>query len=307
MGKRCMDLSDELWQMPEHKLYRDLQEVDISIEIFHRNYVAFDTLLTFLASDERADRLFVVRNHDRFLQAGKEVVLYLHNYVASALSLVDHSRNVYEGRLNKSIQPFPGYKERIDKEFDNDPLARFVLCLRQYCQHHKAPSINVLMTYSGERFVKKVQLPLSSLLTFTRWNSKAKAYLSTIEDGVDIQQVATKYHDKVMAFHQWVQERHEEIYAEDFQRFREKEREVLLLQLEINVEHHLLAISKGNNFLKRLDVFTHVLSSEDFAQLEQESLTLHEQACLAITLYEQKLGISLPEKIKEKIFHLYEE
>ncbi len=307
MGQRCMSLSDELWQMPEHKLYRDLQEVDISIEIFHRNYVAFDTLLTFLASDERADHLFVVRNHDKFLQAGKEVVFYLHNYVASALSLADHARNLYEGRLNKSIQPFPGYKERKDKEFVDDPLARFVLCLRQYCQHRKAPSISVLMTYSGERLVRKAQLPLSSLLTFTGWNSKAKAYLSTIEDDVDIQQVATIYHDKVMAFHQWVQERHEKIYAEDFQRFREKEREVLLLQLEINVEHHLLAISKGNNILKRLDIFTHVLSSEDFARLEQGSLTLHEQACLAITLYEQKLGVSLPEKIKEKIFRLYEE
>ena len=97
------------------------------------------------------------------------------------------------------------------------------------------------------------------------------------------------------------------IYAEDFQRFREKEREVLLLQLEINIEHHLLAISKGNNTLKRLDVFTHVLSSGDFARLEQEPVTLHKQACLAITLYEQRLETSLPEKIKEKIFQLYEE
>ncbi len=307
MGRRCMDLSDELWQMPEHKLYRDLQGVDISIEIFHRNYVAFDTLITFLSSDQRADRLFVVRNHDKFLQAGKEVVFYLHNYVASAVSLVDHSRNLYEGRLNKSIQPFPDYEERVKREFKRDPLARFVICLRQYCQHYKAPGISVLMTYSGERLVRKVQLPRDSLLTFTGWNSEAKAYLSTIEDGVDIQQVATIYHDKVMAFHQWVQEQHEKIYAEDFQRFREKEREVLLLQLEINIEHQLLAISKGNNILKRLDVFTHVLSSEDFARLEQESLTLYEQVCLAITLYEQKLGTSLPEKIKEKIFHLYEE
>ncbi len=74
-----------------------------------------------------------------------------------------------------------------------------------------------------------------------------------------------------------------------------------------HIEHHLLAISKGNNTLKRLDVFTHVLSSGDFARLEQEPVTLHKQACLAITLYEQRLETSLPEKIKEKIFQLYEE
>jgi hypothetical protein len=169
-------------------------------------------------------------------------------------------------------------------------------------------SIDVLMTDSGQlngRLARKIRLPLSSLLTLDDWHKKAKAYLRTIEDGVDIQQVATTYHDRVIAFHQWVQEWHEEIYAEDFQRFREKEREVLLLQLEINIEHYLLAISKGNNILKKLDVFTHVLSSEDFAKLEQDSLTVHEQACLAITLYEQQLEIALPEKIKEKIFQLY--
>lgn len=307
MGQRYVNLADELWEMPEFKRYRDLQEINISIEIFQRNYVALYTILTFLAQDERANHLFAVRNHDKFLQAGKEVVFYLHNYVASALSLADHSRNLYEGRLNKSIQPFPGYKERKDKEFKDDPLARFVLCLRQYCQHHKASSISVLSTYSGERWVRNVQLPLSSLLTFSGWNHEAKIYLSTVKGGVDIQQVATVYHDKVIAFHHWVQEQHEKIYAEDFHRFREKEREVLLLQLETNIEHYLLAISKGNNIMKRLDVFTHVLSSEDFVRLEQESLTAHEQASLAITLYEQKLGITLPERIKEKIFPFYEE
>jgi len=253
--------------------------------------------------------IFSVRNRDKLRRAGKEVVFYLHNYVASALSLRDHSRNVYEGRgrLSQLIQPFPGYQERVAKEFKHDPLTCFVERLRVYCQHYSAPSIGVLMTYSGGRMVRKVQLPLESLLAFNDWGEKAKAYLSTLEGDIDLQQVVTIYHEKVMTFHRWVQERHEEVYAEDFQRFREKEREVLLLQLEINIDHHLLAISKGNTIMKRLDVFTYVLSSDDFARLEQESLTLQEQACLAITLYEQKIEIALPEKIKEKIFHLYEQ
>ena len=307
MSRKCLDLSEELWQMPEHKLYRDMQGIDISISTFHNNYVILNGFLTFLTSDEQANHLFIIRNRDKFLEAGKHVVFCLHNYVASAQSLVDHSRNLYGGKLNKSVQQFPDYKERIKKEFACDPLARFVICLRQYCQHYKAPSIGVLTTNPDGRLARKVQLPLSSLLTFDGWNSEAKAYLRTIEGGVNIQQVATTYHDRVMTFHQWVQKRYEEIYAEDFQHLREKEREVLLLQLEIEVEHYLLAISKGNNILKRLDIFTHVLFSEDFAQLEQESLPLYKQACLAITLYEQKLGISLPKKIKEKIFQLYEE
>jgi len=293
--------------MPEHKLYQDLQGIDISISTFHSNYIIVDNFLTSLTSDERTSRIFLVRNRDKLLEAGRHVVFCLHNYVASAQSLVDHSRNLYEGKLNKTIQPFPAYKERVKKEFADDSLARFVICLRQYCQHYKAPSISVITTFPEGHPTRKIQLPLSSLLTFDRWNSEAKAFLSTIEGGVDIHQVATIYHDRVLAFHQWMQQQHERIYEEDFRRFREKERELLLLQLETNIEHYQLAVSKGNNVLQRLDIFTHVLFSEDFAQLEQKSLSLHEQACLAITLYERKLCISLPEKIKGKIFQMYKE
>jgi hypothetical protein len=308
LNRRCMELADELWLMPEYARYRELQSVDISIEIFHRNYVALNTILTVLASDTWLDHIFAVRNHDKLTRAGKEVVFYLHNFVASALSLRDHSRNVYEGRgrLKQLLQPFPGYKERVVSDFAHDPLVHFVERLRVYCQHYSAPRISIHMTYSGGRLVRKVQLPLDSLLAFNDWE-KAKAYLSTLEGDVDLQQVATTYHDKVLAFHRWIQEQHEKVYAEDFQRFRDKERGVLLLQLESNIEHHLLALSKGNTMLKKLDVFTHVLSSGDFAQLEKPSLTSQEQAHLAIALYEQKLEVPLPERIKERIFHLYEQ
>lgn len=311
MEKRCLDLSNELWNMPEYKLYRDLQGIDISISTFHNNYVILNEFLTFLTTDEQAHHLFTVRNHDKLHEAGSHVVLCLHNFVAAAQSLVEHSRNLYVGRLNKSIQLFSEYKERMNREFASDPLARFVICLRHYCQHYKAPSISVITTttFSDSSLVRKVYLPLDSLRTYDGWNSEAKAYMKTIDsNGVDIQQVAMIYHDRVMKFHQWVQERHEEMYANEFLRFRAKEREVLLLQLEIAVEHYLSSLSKGNSHLwNRLDIFTHLLFSKDFARLEQEPVTPYEQACLAIALCEQKLEISLPERVKEKIFQIYEE
>ncbi len=190
MGRQCIDLSDELWNMPEHKLYRDFQGIDISISTFHNNYVILNSFLTFLTSDERTNHLLAVRNRDKFLEAGRHVVFCLHNYVASAQSLVDHSRNLYEGKLNESIRPFSDYKERVEKDFAYDPLARFVICLRHYCQHYKAPTISILTTNPSGRLVREVQLPLTSLLTSDRWNSEAKTYLKTIEsNGVDIQQV----------------------------------------------------------------------------------------------------------------------
>lgn len=135
--------------------------------------------------------------------------------------------------------------------------------------------------------------------------AKAKVYLQTITKAVDIHEVATAYRDKVMAFYQWVQTRQDEIHANEFQRFRAKEKELLLLQLEDHIENYFAFRNNAGYPVTKHDVFLDVLSSEDFMQLEQPSLTGHEQAQLAIQLFEKKLA--LPDEIKEKIFRLYEE
>lgn len=162
--------------MPEYKLYQDFASLDLSIYTFHKNYVALNTILTFLASDERADLFFAVRNRDKLAQVGRDVVCYIHNYVASALSLIDHTRNLYN-KLYVPAQQFPDYQERVTAEFVQDPLAQFVVCLRLYCQHYKAPNITVETTYPNgfnARPVRRILLALTDLQTFDGWRPKQR-------------------------------------------------------------------------------------------------------------------------------------
>lgn len=305
-GQRIVELMQELWQMPEYILYQSVQGLDLSIYTFHKNYVALNTILTFLSSDERADLFFVRRNRDKLSAVGREVVCHIHNYVASALSLIDHTRNLYN-KLYAPGQQFPEYQTRVRAEFAQDPLAQFVVSLRQYCQHYKAPEITVETTYPNgfnARPVRRILLALSDLQTFDGWRPKAREYLQTITKAVDIHEVATAYRDKVMAFYQWVQTRQDEIHASEFQRFRAKEKELLLLQLDNHIENYFAFRNNAGYPTTKHDVFLDVLSSEDFTQLEQPSLTGHEQAQLAIQLFGKKLA--LPNELKKKIFRLYE-
>src|SRR2546427_6898263 len=69
-------------------------------------------------------------------------------------------------------------------QFECAPLSSII---RRGVLH--APHVSIHMTYSDGRFVRKVQLPLDRLLAFSDWE-KAKAYLTTLEGDVDIQQVA---------------------------------------------------------------------------------------------------------------------
>src|SRR5260370_6462808 len=304
-GQSIVNLMHELWQMPEYQLYHDLRGLDISICTFHRNYITVDSLLTFLTSDERADFLFIVKNHDKLVEVGKEIVCALHNYVAAAQSLIDHSRIMYN-KLYLPAQQFPEYQERVTTEFAQDPLAQFVKCLRQYCQHYKAPNIDVQTTYPhgfNARPMRKVRLALSDLLTFDGWNATAKKYLQTVVEAVDIQQVATEYRDKVMAFYQWVQARQDEIHADEIKRFRAKEAELQLLKVVDRIDSYFAFASYRQR--PKHEVFLGILPSEDVDQLELVALAPHEQTQLPIRLLEQDFPLS--NEIQTQILRLYQE
>lgn len=304
-GETIVNLMEELWQMPEYTLFLELRGLDVSIHTFHKNYVALHTILTFLTSDERADPLFAAKNRDNLSEVGKDIVCYIHNYVASAISLIDHTRNLYK-KLYIPAQQFPEYQERVTKEFAQDPLAQFVKCLRQYCQHYRSPEISVRTTFPNgfnARPMRKIRLALSDLQTFDKWNAPAKKYLSSIEDAVDIHEVATVYLNKVMTFYQWFQSRQDEIHADEIKRFRAKEAELQVLKVDDRIDSYFAF--HGNMQTTKHDVFVGVLPSEDFHQLEQAALAPHEQAQLAIHLLEKYFPLS--DEIKQQIFRLYHE
>ena len=304
-GQTIVELMHELWQMPEYQLYQDLRGLEISIYTFHRNFTTLDGLLTFLTSDERADFLFIVKNHDKLVEVGKEIVCALHNFVAAAQSLIDHTRNLYN-KLYLPAQQFPEYQERVITEFAQDSLAQFVKCLRQYCQHYKAPEINVQTTFPQgfeARPTRKVRLALNDLRTFDGWNATAKKYLQTVEEAVDIQQVVNEYRNKVMAFYRWVQERQDEIHIDEIKKFRAKEATLQLLKVEDRIDSYFAYDSYRQR--PKLEVFLGILPSEDIEQLERTVLAPQEQAQLAIHLLEQHFPLS--NEIRAQIHRLYEE
>lgn len=69
-----------------------------------------------------------------------EIGRLLHNFVASSLSLIDHTRRVKRGLYTDSERE-NAYDQKLTAAFVNDPLSEFVKGLRQYCQivrfHHR--------------------------------------------------------------------------------------------------------------------------------------------------------------------------
>ena len=174
-GEKTIALIKEFRALPEYDLYMSLKGFSISLYIFNQNYAELNAMIEFLANNPEAEKFMDARNRDRLNNLLDEAIRLLHNFVAAAMSLVDHTRNIYD-KLYSKTGNFPDYQERINIEFANDPLVQFVHCLRQYCQHYKAPNISIKFSWKtgDEKLKKTIFLLKNDLKAFDSWNANAK-------------------------------------------------------------------------------------------------------------------------------------
>jgi hypothetical protein len=295
-------LMKELPDMPEYHLYVELQQFNNSIYIFDRNFDELHKLIQFLTNDPRVNELYWLENRDKLQMFSREVSRLLHNFVAAAMSLIEHTRRLDE-KLYRDRGRFPDYQKRVDKEFTHDPLARFVKDLRRYCQHRKLPilAFTSSLKSSKDRLTRTITLPREEIEAFDDWSADAKKYLNTIKDEVNILEVATSYRNKVIKFYEWFQLRQEEIHSEELKRFQQKEERLLLLMLEDNIDIYLA--NPGGIYKEREEVFLQLFSSREYEQLRSLPDHSRERPARAIELLEEHFIIS--DELKEKIYRLY--
>ncbi|MCC9167686.1 hypothetical protein [Pontibacter harenae] len=113
MSKRILDLHDELNQMPEFQLLEEIRHFGASITIFEGNYEQLKELLIIHNDPIKSQFLHSVRNREVLHAFQIEVIRLLHNYVAAAFSLVDHTRIHYR-KLYLSNNRFPEYQTEIN-------------------------------------------------------------------------------------------------------------------------------------------------------------------------------------------------
>lgn len=229
-GKDIIALHNELVAMPEYELMLRIKTFQDSLKIFTGNYNELRKLLLFHADMPKALPLWDVVNRDKLHAFQREVTRLLHNFVASAMSLIDHSRVLYR-ELYEPKGRFPEYKEELERRFTKNPLASFVVCLRQYFQHYKAPIVFSEMRWSRESptFDSKLKLNKVELEGFSSWKSPAKKFLAKQEDSIDLLNLVEEYYALVMDFYKWFGGRQEEIHSEEFERVDAKQRELAKL------------------------------------------------------------------------------
>jgi hypothetical protein len=185
----------------------------LSFEIFVGNYADLKRVLEYHDDPQSSKDLAPLRNRYQVDELYCNVRRYLHNYVASALSLVDHTRNLHK-EMSKDGRAIPTFKEEIERRFLKNGLVQFVQGLRNYFLHFSVPRVT-----SPQRFLNpepsRVYLLPSDLQRFSGWNGPAKSFLDERSYKVDLHQSIEEYFQQVHDFVNWFESEFRHVHAGD--------------------------------------------------------------------------------------------
>jgi len=180
-----------------------LQPVDVlsvSAYTFQGNYAELITFLGGAESNAGADPESLLR----------EISRLLHNFLASASTLVDHTRKM----ITVSYASAPDVQKAYNAEKQvlvDSPLQHFVKDLRNYTVHQQLPvtGINTQFTKesSSDRFTVSAEAYLDSgqLKGWQNWTTLSQQYLATAPAQISVRTVVEDYYALVNRLYTWLQ------------------------------------------------------------------------------------------------------
>jgi hypothetical protein len=183
-----------------------INQLRFSVSLLQRNYVELVVAIRHISSSRVAFEMAGVDDQWHRKEAMAEVLHLLHNYVASAKSLIDHTRRAYR-KLYVTDALIPDYQSEVNARFANDPLSQFVENLREMAQHYRLPRISLTRSFgggpSGSAMTTRLQLKTEDLREYREWSAPAQEFLRTAGATIDVLDLVESYHAHVAAFHTW--------------------------------------------------------------------------------------------------------
>jgi len=200
--------------------------------VFSRNYRELKKLLDSVQSPEKTLDLWNLKNREKLNIVINEVVRLFHNYLASAKTLVEHTRILIRAWY-KEEDFFQEYEEQIEIRFIKNSLAGFIEGLRNYSLHYTLPLANAEMKINFEQGGKNPSLDFTfvlhkrDLLYWSDWPKKAKPFLDTAEDEISINGIVEEYFLIVKKFHIWLYDRLMQIHSKDLEWLKEMNKKII--------------------------------------------------------------------------------
>jgi len=186
------------------KIANRIRPVDISYYIFNQNCEELKQFLVAYSKPEVALEISRVENRRKLDAFLKEVMRRLQNYLASAMSLVDHTfllvRDLYKGT------PFEKeYHCERNRRFTESPQPQFVQQLRKYALHQSIVDAAAITSWSrDEPLDTSIKLHIETLRTWKGWKGRAMEYVKTAPNDIKLLDLVEAYAAEVREFYEWL-------------------------------------------------------------------------------------------------------
>ncbi len=231
-----LQVERELLAMPEKRIQDEIDSIQITVYVFLQNQRAILDFLSWCEHDPANQDLMYLASKKKKEWVSRELTRLLHNYVASAKSLVDHTR----GSCQRLYAPgdFPEYEAEIKRRFAKEPLVQFVQGLRNLLMHVRPPAVMFRFDIGDEfkTITRRLGLTRRDLDSWEGWTAPARAYLKAADDFLHLAEIIGGYAERMRDFYHWFDERQYELCGDEIERFRAKGVELAVLRLEHEID-----------------------------------------------------------------------
>lgn len=215
-------------------ILNEMKSLKSSIYVFNTNYNELNLRLTDLK-----------QFNDKKNNINLENKRLIHNFLCSAITLIDHTR-IYISNLHKEII-FNEYQLEVEKIFIQNSLCCFVKDFRQYLQHYKLPEIS--FQSNDILSIKKywsIIIKKEELLKFSGWKKNSVIFIENSFHSIDLHKVFNEYNNIVIAFYEWIFKNQNEIFKNQISEVQFLENQIKEIKMNNLVNYVLL--DKFKNF-----------------------------------------------------------
>ncbi len=211
-----------------------LRNFNVSIYTFQRNNEEIVKLLDLYETNtDMALHIFKVDNREEFEIFLREITRLLHNYLAAAKTLIDHTRKLCQDEY-KGTEFEAEYNEKINELFVNSPISKFIQDLRNYSLHRNLPITGATLSFNRDSGMShSINLTKKSLMDWDNWTRKSLDYLSKQDDQIGLPQMIKEYTSLVMEFQEWFQEKQYEYHSDSIAELEDLQEEYRELYEEV--------------------------------------------------------------------------
>jgi hypothetical protein len=207
--QRYLELQKDFYASEGVKLYNASLAQRSSCYTFQTNFTELYQHIKSHFELQSEHKLGDFRNEEPLHAFLYELTRRLHNFLASAKTLMDNTRAFVIHAYGKDSELFKEYVDAIRRSVDKSPVCRFTADLRNFFTHVGAPFVDSVMGGSEaqgrDRYT--LRLNVAKMRQSRPWSSAAREYIEASSNEIDLELYVVDYYEKIIVFQDFLQVR----------------------------------------------------------------------------------------------------